>query len=100
VVMHPDFACIDPPASRHAEVKDHAVTAISLDNPVFGATRKSHHPRTCHPLAQINRDRATQIGPPHINARQDSAEQGRLQPAHSSFDFGEFRHQKAIRNRY
>ena len=96
MIMRPDRTGIDPPAPRHAEVKDHAVAAIRFDNPVFRTAQKPRDPRARHPLAQVNRDRAAQIGAAYIDAHQARAKQRRLQPAHRCFDFGKFRHTDAI----
>ena len=92
MVVYPDLTRIHAPATRHAEVKDHAIAAVGLDDAVFRAPRQTGYARAGHPLAKIDGDRTTQVGAADIDAHQDRAEQGRLQPADSCFDFGKFGH--------
>ena len=64
-----DHACrarrIDPPAPRHAEVEDHRVAAVGVDQAIFGAPAKPGHPR---PVSRWPRSGG--------NARRKSARRG------------------------
>ena len=44
------------------------------------------------PLAQVDGHRAAQIGAARLDPHQPAPVEHALQPANSSFDFGEFRH--------
>ena len=57
----PISAGIDPPASRHAEMEDHRVAAVGLDQPIFGAPAEPGDARAGQPLAQVRRERPAQI---------------------------------------
>ena len=90
--MRQQLARIDAPAARHAEMEDHGVAAIGIDQPVFGASPKSGHGRAGQPLTEIHRHRAPQVGPAQLHARDSLAFQDGTQATHRGFDFGKFGH--------
>ena len=53
MIVRQQLGRIDAPAARHAEMEDHRVAAIGLDQPVFGAPAKPRHRRAGQPLAEI-----------------------------------------------
>ena len=87
VIVREQFARIDSPAPRHAEMEDERIAAIGIDQPVFGPTAQVRHGRARHALAQVDRDRFAQVGAARLDRGQALALQHGLQPAHGGFDF-------------
>ena len=93
MVVLADLRRIDPPAARHAEMEDHRVAAIGVDQPIFGAPAEAGDPRAGQPLAQIGRERPAQVGAARLDARDAGGPSStRLKPADGGFDFGQLRH--------
>ena len=55
VIVLFELRMIDPPAPRHAEVEDHRVVAIRVNQPIFGAAAEAGHPCARPALAQVFR---------------------------------------------
>src|SRR3546814_17632149 len=51
MIMRPERVGRDPPAARHAKMKEQGVAAIGFDQPVFRAPAKPDHPSAGQPLA-------------------------------------------------
>jgi len=85
--MREQFARIDSPASRHAEMEHQGIPAIGVDQPVFRAAPERGDGRPGHPLTQIDRDRLAQVGTARLDRGEALALQHGLQPAHGGFDF-------------
>jgi demethylmenaquinone methyltransferase / 2-methoxy-6-polyprenyl-1,4-benzoquinol methylase len=91
-----DRRMIDPPAARHAEMEDHGVIAVGVDQSVFGAPPKNSHRRACEPLAEVLWERSTQIGSPGFEARYPPALEHLFKTADSGFNFRKLGHSSAI----
>lgn len=99
MIMLADRIRIETPPARHAEMEDHRVAPVGIDQAIFGPAVKSGHNGARHPLPQILGDRTAQIGPSGFDGYEPLAEQGRLKSTHSCFDFGKFRHGFAAKMR-
>lgn len=99
VVVLFDYIRIEPPPARHAEVKDHRVAAISIDQAIFRAAPKPGNHGSCHPLPEISRDWTAQIGTSGFHRYKPLPKQGRLKTAHGRFDFWKLRHHIAAKMR-
>ena len=91
--MLADFARVDPPMARHAEVKNQRIAAIGIDQPVFGPPAQADNPRTGQPLAEVDRQGVTKVGPPRLDPFDATAVEDMGEATDSCFDFGKFRHQ-------
>jgi hypothetical protein len=92
MIMLLDRRRIDAPMSRHSKMKDQGVVAIGIDEPVFGSPAKSDDASPGHPLAQVDRKRAPEIGAPRLDIRQAPAIEHARQSANRRLDFRKFRH--------
>ena len=68
MVMLAELVGIDPPGARHAEVEDHRVAAVGVDQAVFGAPAERGDPCTRQPLAKIDRKGPAQVGAARLDA--------------------------------
>src|SRR3546814_5857320 len=85
MIMRPERVGRDPPAARHAKMKDQGVAAIGFDQPVFRAPAKPAHPSAGQPLAQVDGDRAAQIRPARLDADQHAPLEYGAQAANGGF---------------
>ena len=92
MVMLLNFAGIDPPATRHAEMEDQRVTPIRIDHAVLGSAPQSDNPPAGQPLAQIDWKGAPKIGPSRFYAGDSMAIEHALQAANGGLDFRKLRH--------
>jgi hypothetical protein len=92
MVVREQFVRIDSPAPRHAEMEDHRVTAIGLNQPIFGASAEPGDGRSGHPLGKIGRERPPEVAAMRDDARQPLALEDGLEAANGRFDFRKFRH--------
>ena len=63
--------------ARHAEVEDHGVAAVGVDQPIFGAAAQRRDPRAGQPLAEIGRKRPPQILAARLDPGDALARRGR-----------------------
>ena len=96
MIVLAELGRIDPPAARHAEVEDHRVAAVGVDQPIFGAAAEPGHPRAGQPLAEVGRERPAQVGAARLDARDAAGPEHVLQPADGGFDFGKLGHGRRI----
>ena len=87
-----ELRMIDPPAPRHAEVEDHRVVAIRVDETVFRPPAEARDLRPGQPLAKVLRKRPPQIRAPRFDTCDPPALQHPLKAADGGFDFGQLRH--------
>lgn len=90
---------IDAPPSRHSEVKHERVSAIRVDQAVFGAAAETGNVRSNEPLTKIYRERATKVRPPCFDRGDSPAGQHTIKAANGGFDFGQFRHWRDMAER-
>ena len=83
---------IDAPGPRHAEVKNHRVIAVGMNQAIFGAPTEAGDLCTSQALSKVFRKRAPKIGPARLNARDPPAFEHPLEAADSGLDFGKFGH--------
>ncbi len=87
MVVLAELCMVDAPASGHAEVEDHRVVAVGMDQAVFGAAPKPGDSGTRQPLAEVLGKRTSQVRPPHLDPRDPPAIQHALETAYGRFDF-------------
>src|SRR4030095_4657509 len=87
---------IDAPAARHAEMEDHRVGAVGVNQPIFGAAAEVRDGGARQPLAKVLGKGPTQIGSPHFDARDSVSLEDALKPTNRGFEFGKFGHGDAI----
>ena len=92
MIMLPKLGMIDPPATRHAEVEDHRIVAVGMDQPVFRAPSKAGDFCTSQPLAEVLGKGSAQVRSTRFDARDPSTLQHPLKPADGRFNFGKLRH--------
>ena len=83
---------LDPPAARHAEVEDHRLAAIGVDQAIFGAAAQRRDFRSGHRLDQAGWERAAQVRAIDRHAGDSLPLKVARQAAHGGFDFGQFGH--------
>src|SRR5689334_4161031 len=62
MIMLVGFRWIYPPPAGHTEMKDQSVTAVRIDEPVFGAPPEAGDHCSGEPLAKIFGHSAPQVG--------------------------------------
>ena len=77
-------------------MEDQRVAAVGVDQPVFGAAAKPGHARAGQPLAEVHRERAPQVRPPRLDARDPPALEDARKAADGGLDFGKLGHRCAI----
>jgi len=92
MVVLAELARIDAPVTRHAEVENQAVSAVGIDDTVFGPAAKADDGRSGQPLTEIDRKRATKVCPPRFHALQPAASQDLGEATNGRFNFGKLRH--------
>jgi len=92
MVVRAELIRIDAPLARHAEVEDHRVAAVGVDQPIFAAAAEASDSRAGHPLAEPFRKRPPEIRAARLYAPQFAAEKNLLKPAYGGFDFRKFWH--------
>ena len=80
---------VDPPAPRHAEVKDHRVVAIGMDQAIFRAAAEARHPGPRQTLAEILGEGSAQVGASRLDTRDPPALQHVAQGRGLSFQLRE-----------
>lgn len=85
---------IDPPASAHAQMEDHRLPAIDIDQAVFRASIKTSNRGSCHHLYKLWRERAAQIRTVQLDPRNPLTQHKALKAADGGFNFWQFRHQE------
>ena len=83
---------IDPPAPRHAEVKDHRVVSIGVDQPVFRSPAEPSHSSTGEPLAEILGKRSPKVSAPGFDPVNSASLEHMGQTADGRLDFGKLGH--------
>jgi len=83
---------IDPPASRHPQMKDHRVPAIGVDQPIFGAAAEPRDRGAGQPLTEILGKGMAQVGAAHLEPSDPTSLEHALEAADGGFDFGELGH--------
>ena len=78
--MLAELARVDPPVARHAEVEDHRVAAVGVDQPIFGAAAEAGHPRAGQPLAEVDREGPAQVGAARLDAAMRRPSSTRARP--------------------
>ena len=91
-----DLGRIDAPAPGHSEVEDEGVTAVRVDQPVFGPAPKAGHARPRKALTEIDRHRSAQIRPTRLDACNPMSLEHAFQAANGGLDFGKLWHRAAI----
>jgi hypothetical protein len=89
---------IDAPTPGHAEVEDHRIVPVGMDQPVLGSSTESSHSGARQPLPEILGKGSPQIRPPSLHARDPAAEQHLFKAFDGGFDFGELRHPDDMAN--
>src|SRR5689334_537180 len=90
---------IDAPSTRHSKVEHEGVSAIGIDQTVFGAAAKASDTRSHQPLAKIDRQRSAKVWPTRFDRSDAPALQHPIEAANSRFNFGEFRHRRDMAER-
>ncbi len=92
MVVLPEARMVDSPTARHSEVEDHRVVAVGVDQPVFRAAAEARHPGARQALAEILRERASQVRPPGFDARDSPAFENSGEATDRCLDFGKLGH--------
>lgn len=82
-----DHCWIDPPPSRHAEVKDERVAAVGVDQPIFGAASQPRDAGPGQALAEILGKRAPEVRAAGFDALDPTALEHARQTANRRFNF-------------
>ena len=92
MIVLADLVGIDSPAPAHAEVEDHGLPPVHMDQPVLGAAREAGDPRAGQHLHEVWRERAAQVRAAGLDTRDDLAIKDMGKAADGGFDFGQFGH--------
>lgn len=92
MVVRAKLVRIDPPFAGHAQVEDHGVPAIRVDEAVFRAAVEPGHPRACQSLPEVGRKRPPQVQPALLDALDRSALEDLGKAPNRRFNFGQLRH--------
>ena len=85
---------VDPPAPRHAQVKDYRVAAIGVDETIFRAAAEPRHESPRKALTEVFRESMAQVRSPRLDAGDPPALEDAFQSANGSLDFGKLRHRR------
>jgi demethylmenaquinone methyltransferase / 2-methoxy-6-polyprenyl-1,4-benzoquinol methylase len=99
MVVLADLAWVEHHPPGHAEVENHAVLPVGVENRIFGPAVDAHHPRPGQPLAQIDREGPSQVGPAHVHPGEPLPDQHPRHAAGNSFNFGQLGHITALAKR-
>ena len=83
---------IDAPAPRHAQMKDHRIAAIGVNQPVFRAAAKPRHHCSGQPLPEVLWKGAPEVGAARFDPNDAPTFQHMLKAANGGLDFGKFGH--------
>jgi hypothetical protein len=83
---------VDPPATGHAEVEDHRVVSIRMDQAVFRPASKPDHLGSRQPLTEILWKGPAQVCPPRFDPLDAAALKHMGQATDGGLDFGKFGH--------
>src|SRR5258705_9437603 len=94
MVMLADLARVDPPVTRHAEMEAQSVAAVGVDQPVFRAAAEADDPLSRQSLAEVDRQRAAQVGPARLDPLDPAAVEHMGKAADGGFNFGKLGHRR------
>ena len=88
VIVQANIFRIDPPTAGHAQMENHRLPPVRMDQAVFGAAPKTGYGCASQRLDQVNGEWAAQVGPARLNPDEPCAIQIARQSAYGGFDFG------------
>ena len=92
VVVGADRVRLDPPAPRHAQVEDHRVAAIGVDQAIFGTAPERGDARPGQPLAQVVGEGPAKVRAAGLDGGEPAPLQHGTKTAHGGLDFGKLGH--------
>jgi hypothetical protein len=87
---------IDAPAAGHAEMENHRVAAVGVDQPKFGTATKAGDLGACKPLPKILGEGSPEVGPARFHARDPVSLEDALKATDGRLDFGKLGHRASI----
>jgi hypothetical protein len=92
MIMFSQVVRVYAPCPRHAEVEDHGVPTICVDESIFGTPSERRDAGASEPLSQIRRKCPAKVGSPCLHAADPPPFQHMFEAADGSFDFRQFGH--------